>query len=78
MALLGHGENRQRQSFSSFRETKLSITALLLTCEKNKFLSSYSLHEHGYYYKKYLGTENSNVSFMYAKVSLTALCVIFP
>ena len=31
MALLGHGENRQRQSLSSLRETKLSITALLLT-----------------------------------------------
>jgi hypothetical protein len=41
-------ENQQRQSLSSFREAKLLITALLLTCEKHKFLSSYSLHEHGY------------------------------
>jgi len=28
MALLGHGENWQRQSLSSFRETKFSITPL--------------------------------------------------
>jgi hypothetical protein len=45
MALLGYGENWQRQFLSSFRETKHSIMAQLLTCEKNKLLSAYSLHE---------------------------------
>lgn len=48
MALSRHGENQHIQSLLSFRETKHSITTLLLTYEKHKLLSSYSLHENGY------------------------------
>jgi hypothetical protein len=48
MALPGLGDNRHRQSLLSFRETNHSITTLLLTYEKHKLLSSYSLHENGY------------------------------
>lgn len=47
-ALPGHGENQHRQSLLSVRETKHQITTLLLTCEKHKLLSAYTLHENGY------------------------------